>query len=603
MSQIPFVMSAQSFKLFGLATLLLLSVSSCKKENEQENTNPPVTPGNTNTTLVIGRVTSSSGVPVAGVQLTAGTKAGTSNSDGTFAIADVSSGERVFVSASKAGFFTGSKGVISENNAVTKIEIVLIENTPNFVANAAISNSLLLPDGSGIEFSPNSVQNSNGTLVSGNINVSIVHLSPSDPDFELKAPGGDFIGINTASEERQLYSYGMLMVEMTDNTGNQLELVPGNTSVVRMKVPADQLVTAPTTIPLWHFDETTGKWLEEGTATLQGDTYIGEVSHFSSWNCDLPTARGTVKGNVRDCLGNLMPNIRVRIGQVTAFTDAAGEYEALAPSGISFDVAVESPELGISSTAVPVSPISAGSVNTVPTINVACPAYLTFNLNCTSGSAFRAVVSASWGNNSVSGSTLSPGTFRLAVPANGQTATVLITNLFSGQSYNQTVTFPNIAGGETAGGTFDLCTAAGATINTTFTINGDLFNNQTITIHAIPLAAFSIYSINNSITLGVCGAENYGFSLTFPGKQTGPQSNNDTNSVVATITNNGNSWVADSLLNINVTEYGPVGGRVKGTFSGVFKRFEFNQTTNEIFFYYATVTNGSFEFIRNEDQQ
>jgi hypothetical protein len=596
-------MTAHSFRLFGLATLLFLSVSSCKKDNEQENTNPPVTPGNTNTTLVIGRVTTASGVPLAGVQLTAGTKSGSSNADGNFSIADVSSGERVFVSASKTGYYVGSKGVIPENNGVTKIEIILIEDTPNFVATAAISNSLLLPDGSGIELSPNSVQLANGTLASGNINVSIVHLSPSDPDFELKAPGGDFIGINTAAEEMQLVSYGMLMVEMTDNSGNQLELVPGNTSVVRMKVPADQLASAPATIPLWHFDETSGKWREEGSASLQGDTYVGTVTHFSTWNCDFPTERGTVKGNVRDCLGNLLPGIRVRIGQRTAFTDAAGEYEVFAPTGISIDVAVESPELGISSAPVSVSPISAGSVNTVPTISVACPAYLTFNLNCSSGSAFKAVVSASWGNNSVSGSKLSPGSFRLAVPANGQTASVLITNLFNGQSYNQSVTFPNVAGGETAVGTFDLCTAAGATVNTTFTIDGDLFNNQTITIQAIPLAAFSIYSIDNDMTAGVSAESNYSFSLNFPGKQTGPQSSNDTNAVVATLVNGGNTWVADSLLNINVTEYGPVGGRVKGTFNGIFKRFEFNQTTGEYSFYYATVTNGSFEFIRNEDQQ
>ncbi|MER3463504.1 MAG: hypothetical protein C4329_02890, partial [Chitinophagaceae bacterium] len=32
-------------------------------------------------------------------------------------------------------------------------------------------------------------------------------------------------------------------------------------------------------------DETSGIWKEESTATKQGNVYVGDVKHFSFWNC------------------------------------------------------------------------------------------------------------------------------------------------------------------------------------------------------------------------------------------------------------------------------------------------------------------------------
>jgi hypothetical protein len=43
---------------------------------------------------------------------------------------------------------------------------------------------------------------------------------------------------------------------------------------------------APPTIEMWFFDEVKGIWKEEGIGTKQGSVYVGEVSHFSSWNFD-----------------------------------------------------------------------------------------------------------------------------------------------------------------------------------------------------------------------------------------------------------------------------------------------------------------------------
>jgi hypothetical protein len=49
-----------------------------------------------------------------------------------------------------------------------------------------------------------------------------------------------------------------------------------------------QIAIAPESIPLWFFDENVGYWKEQGEAVKIGNRYIGEVTHFTWWNCDLP---------------------------------------------------------------------------------------------------------------------------------------------------------------------------------------------------------------------------------------------------------------------------------------------------------------------------
>jgi hypothetical protein len=71
-----------------------------------------------------------------------------------------------------------------------------------------------------------------------------------------------------------------------------------------MHIPDKQLSTAPATIPLWYFDEDKGVWQEEGSATKQGNKYIGTVSHFTDWNCDEPEETALVIGRLIDCHGD-----------------------------------------------------------------------------------------------------------------------------------------------------------------------------------------------------------------------------------------------------------------------------------------------------------
>ncbi|MGB1241557.1 MAG: hypothetical protein ACPG49_03485, partial [Chitinophagales bacterium] len=79
-----------------------------------------------------------------------------------------------------------------------------------------------------------------------------------------------------------------------------------------------------------------GTWFEEGNAILQNGFYVGDVSHFSSWNCDYKGERISVTGKVLSRnLANeevVMPFLQIFIEvegilNKGGFLDSSGEFE------------------------------------------------------------------------------------------------------------------------------------------------------------------------------------------------------------------------------------------------------------------------------------
>ncbi len=58
----------------------------------------------------------------------------------------------------------------------------------------------------------------------------------------------------------------MLVVELEGAGGEKLQIAPGHKVKLNMNIPQSLLASAPQNIPLWYFDETDGKWKEEGSA-------------------------------------------------------------------------------------------------------------------------------------------------------------------------------------------------------------------------------------------------------------------------------------------------------------------------------------------------
>src|ERR1700742_2255235 len=115
---------------------------------------------------------------------------------------------------------------------------------------------------------------------------------------------GDLRGIGSDGNETALQSFGMMDVEMVDDAGNKLQIASGQQASLTFSIPDTLLSLAPATIPLWYFNDSSGRWIQQGSAVKQGNTYVGQVGHFTYWNCDAPMGTVNFKVHVIDQFGN-----------------------------------------------------------------------------------------------------------------------------------------------------------------------------------------------------------------------------------------------------------------------------------------------------------
>ncbi|HPI54564.1 MAG TPA: hypothetical protein PLU10_07705, partial [Chitinophagaceae bacterium] len=179
--------------------------------------------------------------------------------------------------------------------------------------------------GLSITFPANGIKNAaTGQAYSGPVYVYAKKIDPTTTVGRESMPG-DLRGLTAANgEERLLQSFGMMVAELFDANGNALQMNNAN-AIMQLKVPTSLVANAPQSIPLWYYDEAKEMWVEEGTATLQGDTYIGNVAHFSFWNCDTPAAAIFLEMNVQDQNGNPLPTAFVTLKN-TANNDTRSGY-------------------------------------------------------------------------------------------------------------------------------------------------------------------------------------------------------------------------------------------------------------------------------------
>jgi hypothetical protein len=184
------------------------------------------------------------------------------------------------------GFLPVSRliNVLSENTIHLNITMIPIPPEESFSAEngyvAQVSESAT------ITFFENGIV-SDGRAYTGEVFLRSFHLAKDDDQLFQRLPG-DLVGLDQEETLQQLETYGMIYATLVDENGNELQPDPSVTALLTIDIPEDYLGVAPSQMPLWYFDETTGVWLEEGIAIRNGNTYEGAVTHFSWWNIDIP---------------------------------------------------------------------------------------------------------------------------------------------------------------------------------------------------------------------------------------------------------------------------------------------------------------------------
>lgn len=324
---------------FLIFTLFFIA---CKKDNtvtEPENptTIIPTPPVSNITASLNGQVMDETGAAIAEVTVRVGSQMYLTDENGFFRFDDITMNELgTYIRFEKSGYFQGAKFVEPRSNMSSIIQAVLIEKTLTGAFQSASGASVTTPENAEVTFPNNAIRLENGGDYDGTVNVFAKWFDPTATDL-LETMPGDLRASNQIGDFVQLATYGMLAVELESETGEALNLKEGQTATLSFPVPASLLNNAPATIPLWYFNETTGYWIEEGTATLEGNNYVGEVSHFSFWNCDAPFPLVQLTGNLEDKFGNPIAgypvNILVNSNQLTggSFTNGNGLFTGKVP--------------------------------------------------------------------------------------------------------------------------------------------------------------------------------------------------------------------------------------------------------------------------------
>jgi hypothetical protein len=203
----------------------------------------------------------------------------------------------------------------------------------------------------------------------------------------------------------------------------------------------------------------------------------------------------------------------------------------------------------------------------------------------------------------------SDGTFFMS-GAPGQQATIVITKL-NGDVVRKTVTFPALGAQPIDIGSTDVCvsgTVPTGRLEMSFVLNGDGLTNEHFDLYSAPMfdtipSAFK--SLNRNLTAIIMARPVTQGAVTcliqIPGSTVGTY-NLDSTIANFDIVRNGaptQYLTNDSTsFRIVITQYDPVGGRIKGTFSGTLGKFVGQTITKRS----VTLTNGTFDLVRFGDR-
>lgn len=256
---------------------------------------------------IVGQVVDPTGAVIEGVEVTGGGKTAKTNYEGFYALEELSPADSIVVKFSHPSYVAVSKTGMMWLDGRTTVNAVLAPRAPAKSVDPAAQTDLAFASGT-VSVPAGAVVDSTGAAVTSPV---MLRMTPVDVTGKgiLAAPG-DFSAVQEAGTATQLETFAMAEFAVVDEAGQPLQIKEGEKVTVEMLLPADTNLTEGEEVPAWHFDDATGKWVEEGKGIVQKYSkdetrlsYLVEVGHFSWWNCDKPMETTCVSGTVYQCDG------------------------------------------------------------------------------------------------------------------------------------------------------------------------------------------------------------------------------------------------------------------------------------------------------------
>jgi protocatechuate 3,4-dioxygenase beta subunit len=555
-------------------------------------------PGATVTASVSGKVTDITGKPVSNATIHAGLSVSTTDINGQFMVGNAQLSQNTgIVKVSKTGFFDGSRTITVKEGTINNVAIELIPKKASGTFATTEGGAVTVNNGGSAQFPANSVVTATGTTYSGTVTVSSFFLNPTDADFSRYMPG-ELRGVTTTNKENALLSYGMMAVELNGSAGEKLQLATGKPATLTFPITAALQASAPASITLWYYDETSGMWKEEGTATKSGTNYVGNVAHFSFWNCDQGMPLMKYEATFKDQNGNPLTNALVSFSRNrtdssnnssvdtrSGYTCSDGSISAALPANEELKMQVYFSNC--TGSPVYTNTFNSGTqdikANTI-TVNLPAASSVTFSgtvTDCNGKAVSNGYVQVSLDNNWYNTNINTDGSVNLVVPRCNTTSAVATINVYdlSGAQQNLNPITATVTSGAVSLGQLSAC---------------GLATNEYINL-SVNGTAYSFVPPADSLELYGSGSN---FNLQAYGKTTNK-------SFYGSFSATGIGTSSFTLLNINlpgvepigynvpftITEFGAVGQYISGTFSGSVRD---SLSANQ-----AIITNGTFRIKRN----
>jgi hypothetical protein len=334
--------SLQALALASLATLLLVSIACNKSNSTGSNTsNNIIPPDQVVTASLQGHVVDENGLPVQGAAVTSGSATTTTDINGIFSFTSISMSSRFgYVKVVENGYYTGSRSLITNSGASNFVSIQLVPMAAATTFPATSGGSVGMASGDTATFPANAVVSaSTNAAYTGTVHAFANYMDPTDPNFYKYMPG-DLRGIGTNGLETALESYGIEVVNLQDDAGNKVQIASGHLATLTFVIPDTLQSSAPVSIPLWYFNDSTGRWMQQGVAIRIGNSYFGQVSHVTYWTCAVPVVTVDFNARLKDQFGNPIPFTHVYFtsnqsqtgfNTISSYTDSTGYVQGLLP--------------------------------------------------------------------------------------------------------------------------------------------------------------------------------------------------------------------------------------------------------------------------------
>ncbi len=336
---------------FVYALPLLWVIAACSPDGASTPAPGAPPPAGVQTGTVSGRVASAgTGAAIVGATVSVGSVTATTLADGTYTLTG-DAGERVVMHIEATGFAENFRIVRIEAGQTIQLggaQLLPVGTTQTVTVSTGAT--VTVPNSTAQVIIPaNALVPRTGGVAAPTVNVSV---TPINPSIDANYMPGDFTAAPAGGGAPiQIETFGALFVDIRDNNGVRYTLAPNTSAIIRIPV-GTRSSARPLTIPLFYFDDSTGRWVEQGTATIDVTTpnqfYEGTVSRLSYWNADRIQETVFVSGCVQDAAGQRVSNALVHTdginysGSASARTAADGSFRvALQRNSLATVVAIE----------------------------------------------------------------------------------------------------------------------------------------------------------------------------------------------------------------------------------------------------------------------